>query len=209
MTRAATPPPPCASANGHRACDPGGARRAGCGRSVARGPSSRHIHRERRTGASRGGAATGATTDGPSPRQAGVVRRRAPFFLTVSCKRSIARQRVLNAAAVGRASRNSASVASGWAVMSAANRCSWASANARRRNLVCFRGASDPVSRRRWISRWTHARLTSYLAATPRRPDPHPTPAPHVAVNPSSTEPWHLQRQKYHGGRTRYNQKTL
>jgi hypothetical protein len=28
------------------------------------------------------------------------------------------------------------------------------------------RSASDPVSRRRWIKRWTHARLTANLAAT-------------------------------------------
>ena len=46
-----------------------------------------------------------------------------------------------------------------------ASRSSWP-ANTRRRNVVCVRGASDPVSRRRWISRWTHARLTSYFAAT-------------------------------------------
>jgi len=47
-----------------------------------------------------------------------------PFFLTVTPSRSIARQRVLRPAAVGKASRNSASVASGRATISAANRSS-------------------------------------------------------------------------------------
>ena len=51
---------------------------------------------------------------------------------------------MLNAADVGRASRNSASVASGRAAISAASRASW-SAKTRRRNFVCIRGAIEPV----------------------------------------------------------------
>ena len=65
---------------------------------------------------------------------------------------------------VGRASRSSANVRSGCAVISAASRCS-CPANTRDRNFVCGRGARDPVSRRRWIKRCTHARLTPNVAA--------------------------------------------
>src|SRR5262245_52135221 len=45
-------------------------------------------------------------------------------------------------------------------------RACWAGPNTRERNFVCFRGAIDPVSRRRCTRRWTQARLTSYRAAT-------------------------------------------
>jgi hypothetical protein len=85
--------------------------------------------------------------------------------LTVNPNRSISSHSVLSAAVVARASRSSANVASGRAVMRAASRCSWP-AKTRVRNFVCFRGAKDPVSRRRWIKRWTQARLTANLAAT-------------------------------------------
>jgi hypothetical protein len=71
---------------------------------------------------------------------------------------------VLSAAVVGRASRSSANVASGRAVMSAANRSSWP-AKTRERNFVCFRGAIEPASRRRCTNRWTYARLTANVAA--------------------------------------------
>jgi hypothetical protein len=72
--------------------------------------------------------------------------------LTVNPNRSIASHSVLSAAGVGSASRSSANVASGRAVIRAAKRCSWP-AKTRDRNLRRFRGAIDPVSRRRWIKR--------------------------------------------------------
>jgi hypothetical protein len=70
------------------------------------------------------------------------------FFLTVNPKRSISSHRVLSAAVVGRASRNSANVASGGAAINAASRAS-CPAKTRDRNFVCFRGTIDPLSRRR------------------------------------------------------------
>ena len=96
-----------------RACDRGGACRRDSGRSAAADRSSRRIHRGRRTGACRAAAATSATGGAPRRHQAGVVRRRVPFFLTVKPKRSIVRHSVLRAAVVGNASRNSVNVASG------------------------------------------------------------------------------------------------
>jgi hypothetical protein len=88
------------------------------------------------------------------------------LFLTVRFRRPRARQIVVRLAAVGTASRNSASVRSGWAVTKARKRFSWSVANARPRNFVCGRGPISPVSRRRCTSRCTDARLTRYFAAT-------------------------------------------
>ena len=68
------------------------------------------IRRGRRTAAHRGAAASRASAGAPRRRQAGVVRRRVRFFLTVKPNRSISSHSVLSAAVVGRASRNSASV---------------------------------------------------------------------------------------------------
>jgi hypothetical protein len=48
----------------------------------------------------------------------------------------------------------------------ATSRSSGRSDKTRPRNLVCFRRAIEPVSRRRCTRRWTQARLTSNLAAT-------------------------------------------
>jgi len=88
------------------------------------------------------------------------------FFLTVSPSRSIVRHSVLSAARVGSACCNSASVASGRAVIKLTSRTSSSPVKARPRNFVCFRGAIDPVSRRRCNTRYTQARLTSNRAAT-------------------------------------------
>ena len=63
------------------------------------------------------------------------------------------RQRVLNAARIGSACCNSANVASGVAVINATSRTSSSLERARLRNVVCFRGAMDPVSRRRCTNR--------------------------------------------------------
>ena len=87
-------------------------------------------------------------------------------FLTVSPSRSIVRHSVLSAARVGSACCNSASVASGRAVIKLTSRTSSSPVKARPRNFVCFRGAIDPVSRRRCNTRYTQARLTSNRAAT-------------------------------------------
>jgi hypothetical protein len=87
-------------------------------------------------------------------------------FLTVNPKRPIVRHSVLSAAVVGSAVCNSTSVASGRAVIRAIRRSSCWGDKLRLRNFVCLRGSIEPVSRRRCTKRWTHARLTSYLAAT-------------------------------------------
>jgi hypothetical protein len=68
--------------------------------------------------------------------------------LTVNPSRSISSQSVLSAADVRNDSRNSANVASGRALINAASVFS-CPAKTRDRNFVCFRGAIDPVSRRR------------------------------------------------------------
>ena len=60
---------------------------------------------------------------------------------------------IMVTARVGSACCNSASVASGFTVISATRRTSWSRDSARPRNLVCFHGAIDPVSRRRCASR--------------------------------------------------------
>ena len=70
--------------------------------------------------AHRAASARPASGAGPPRRQGAAVRRRVPFFLTVKPSRS-SRHSVLSAAVVGNASRNSASVASGCAVISATN----------------------------------------------------------------------------------------
>jgi hypothetical protein len=116
---------------------------------------------------------------------------------------------VLNAADVGKASRNSANVASGRAVIRATSLVS-RPANTRDRNFVCFRGASEPVSRRRWIKRWTQARLTPNVSATSSA-SPH---ASHARATRSrkSIEYGAIVTpalKEYHGGRTMYKSKTL
>ena len=74
-------------------------------------------------------------------------------FFTVKPKRPIVRHSVVNAAVVGNASRNSANVASGRAVINAPTRASCCGDKTRPRNLVCFRGSIEPVSRRRCTKR--------------------------------------------------------
>src|SRR5439155_6831977 len=132
--------------------------------SAEHGPWARPIRQRGGTDAHRAAAGSRATGAGRPPHQGVAARRRVRFFLTVTPNRSISNQSVLSAALVGSASRNSAKVASGRAVISAARRSS-RPAKTRDRNFVCLRGASEPVSRRRWISRCTQARLTSYFAA--------------------------------------------
>ena len=106
-----------------------------------------------------------ATAGGRPRHQRDAVRPRVRLILTVNPSRSISNQSVLRAAVVWRAARSSAKVRSGYAVISAASRCSWP-ANTRDRNFVCGRGAREPVSRRRWIKRCTYARLTPNVSAT-------------------------------------------
>src|SRR5262249_61776899 len=86
-----------------------------------------------------------------------------------------------------------------------------APANTRDRNLVCFRGASEPVSRRRWIKRCTHARLTPNVVATSSAS----LLASHARATRSrrsieygaiATSP---RTEKYHGHRTTYKSKPL
>ena len=131
---------PLLTASGGTACDRGGGCRADCGHTAATDRWRRHTHRETRTVARRGAAATFATGGAPPRHQAGVVRRRGRLFLTVNCNRSMARQSVLNAAEVGSASRSSASVASGRAVIRASSRASWSADNTRRRNAHLLAG---------------------------------------------------------------------
>ena len=181
----------CASASGCTACGPAAACPAGCDRSGATDPSSHRIHRERRIAAHRAAAASRATGAAPPPRQAGVVRRRVPFFLTVNPNRPMARQSVLSAAVVGSASRNSASVASGCAVISATRRCSWRSVSARRETW--FAGAArSPVSRRRCFNRSTHARLTCTWPRHSLASCPRPGAQDALAEVHRVRPPWHL-----------------
>src|SRR5262245_12971291 len=93
------------------------------------------------------------------------ARWRVLFFLTVKPRRSSSVHNVLMDAVVGSCARSSASVTSGCAATKAWSRTSWP-AKSRARNFVCFRGASDFVSRSRCAKRWTHARLTPNVAAT-------------------------------------------
>ena len=126
----------------------------------------RRIRPERCTSGRRAAIASPAAGGRPRRYQGDAVRRRGRVFLTVRPRRSIVRQSVLNAALVGSCSRSSASVRSGRAVMRNTKRCSCSSLNVRRRNFVCFRGMTSPVSRRRCFTRSTHARLRAYFAAT-------------------------------------------
>ncbi len=139
--------------------------RTSCGRSDGSDRWSRRIRRRRHTAAHRGAAASRASAGGRPRHQGVAVRRRGPFFLNVTPSRSISSQSELSAAVVGRASRSSANVASGRARMRARSRSSLP-AKTRDRNFVGFRGAIDPVSRRRCAKRWTDARLTAKVAAT-------------------------------------------
>jgi hypothetical protein len=126
-------------------------------------------------------------------------------FLTVNPSRSSSAHSVLSAAVVGSWSRSSANVASGVAATSAFKRAS-CPANARRRKVVCFRGASDWVSRCRCANRWTHARLTPNVAATSSA-----SPVVSQALNTRSRKSIEygaaigfLRRQKYHDRGTTY-----
>jgi hypothetical protein len=101
-------------------------------------------------------------------------------------------------------------VISGLAVISAARRCS-CPANTRDRNFVCGRGAMDPVSRRRWTKRCTHARLTPNVAAT--------SSASPLASHARATRfrrsidygaiLTSVHTEEYHGHRTTYKSNTL
>ncbi len=91
----------------------GPAGHAGSGRSAGGDRSSRRIHRERRTAACRGAAATRATGAAQRRRRGVAVRRRVPFFLTVNFSRSNARHTEERLAELCKASRSSASVRSG------------------------------------------------------------------------------------------------
>jgi hypothetical protein len=118
--------------------------------------------------------------DVSAPLFVGVYR----FFLTVRPRRPMVRHSVLSAAVVGKADRNSTSVASGVAVINAMSRCSWSALSVRRRNFVCCRGAVSPVSRRRCFNRSTHARLTEYFEATSLDAIP-PSESPNTRVRKS------------------------
>jgi hypothetical protein len=132
-------------------------------------------------------------------RAAATSARRCSSACTVFYRQAQAIDRAPERAQRGRrgtGSRNSAGVASGYAAIDPTSRYSWWGSNARRRNLVCFRGAISPVSRRRCFTRSTHARLTEYFA-TPISPAcQRPSRARHASANPSSRAPWHLQSEK-------------
>jgi hypothetical protein len=117
---------------------------------------------------------------------------------------------VLSAAVVGSASRISAKVASGRALTVLFSRSS-CPAKTRVRNLVCLRGASDPVSRCRCANRWTDARLTPNVAATSSA-----SPLVSQALNTRSRKSMEYGaaivtsgREEYHDCRTTYKSKTL
>ena len=87
-----------------------------------------------------------ASAAGRRRHQDDAVRSRGRFFLNVSPSRSSSVHSVLSAGRVGNCSLSSANVASGWAATSAWSRASCPDST-RARNFVCFRGASEPVSR--------------------------------------------------------------
>ena len=78
--------------------EPFGVCRADCGRSGARDPSSRHIHRGTRSAPCRAGTACPASGGARGRCQADVARRRGRYFFTVNPRRPIVRHRVLKAA---------------------------------------------------------------------------------------------------------------
>ena len=110
---------------------------------------------------------------------------------------------------MGKASRNSANVASGRPAISVAKCCSWP-LNTRERNFVCGRGASEPVSRWRCANRCTHARLTPNVAATSSA-----SPLASNALNTRFRRSMEYGAivtphcERYHDCRTMYKSKTL